>query len=132
MNIGEISKKSGLTPKMIRRYEEKGVAPKPKRSDSGYRVYNQDDLRIFLFIHRSRSLGFSLKDTKQLISLWRNKKRASSKVKAIAISHLEKLNRKLQDIQKMTEALNNLVESCNGGDRPDCPIIDNLSMTLSS
>lgn len=127
MNIGEVSQKSGLTPKMIRRYEEMGIVPKPKRADSGYRIYDQGDLNNLLFIYRSRSLGFSLKDTKQLIGLWKNKKRSSSQVKKIAINHLDELNEKLDQIKQMASVINLLIESCSGDHRPDCPIIDDLA-----
>ena len=127
MNIGEASRKSGLTPKMIRRYEKMGIIPKPIRADSGYRVYDQEDINTLLFINRSRSLGFSLKDIKQLIGLWKNKKRSSSHVKKIAINHLNELNEKLDQINKMASAINVLIESCSGDDRPDCPIIESLT-----
>ena len=127
MNIGEVSQKSGLTPKMIRRYEEMGIVPKPKRADSGYRIYDQGDLNTLLFIYKSRSLGFSLKDTKQLIGLWKNKKRSSSQVKKIAINHLDELNEKLDQIKQMASAINLLIKSCSGDHRPHCPIIEDLA-----
>ncbi len=126
MNIGELSKLSGVSSKMIRRYEEDGIVAKAKRTDSGYRVYQAQDVQIFKFIKRSRELGFSLSDTKQLVSLWRNKSRSSAKVKEIAQKHVLDLTEKLNETKQMILQLNHLVKNCHGDSRPDCPIIDDL------
>lgn len=126
MNIGELSKLSGVSSKMIRRYEEDGIVAKAKRTESGYRVYQTQDVQIFKFIKRSRELGFSLSDTKQLVSLWRNKSRSSAKVKEIAQKHVQELTEKLNETNQMILQLNHLVRNCHGDSRPDCPIIDDL------
>lgn len=126
MNIGELSKLSGVSSKMIRRYEDDGIVAKAKRTDSGYRVYQDQDVQIFKFIKRSRELGFSLSDTKQLVSLWRNKSRSSAKVKEIAKQHVQDLTEKLNETKQMILQLNHLVKNCHGDSRPDCPIIDDL------
>ncbi|PIP88909.1 MAG: Cu(I)-responsive transcriptional regulator [Bdellovibrionales bacterium CG12_big_fil_rev_8_21_14_0_65_38_15] len=126
MNIGELSKLSGVSSKMIRRYEDDGIVAKAKRTDSGYRVYQDQDVQIFKFIKRSRELGFSLSDTKQLVSLWRNKSRSSAKVKEIAKQHVQDLTEKLNETRQMILQLNHLVKNCHGDSRPDCPIIDDL------
>ncbi len=126
MNIGELSKLSGVSSKMIRRYEDDGIVAKAKRTDSGYRIYQQQDVQIFKFIKRSRELGFSLSDTKQLVSLWRNKSRSSAKVKEIAKQHVQDLTEKLNETKQMILQLNHLVKNCHGDSRPDCPIIDDL------
>ncbi|MAZ50115.1 MAG: hypothetical protein CME65_16250 [Halobacteriovoraceae bacterium] len=62
MNIGEVAKKSGVSAKMIRKYEDSGLVPKAKRNESGYRSYSNNDVHTFRFIKTARSLGFSLKD----------------------------------------------------------------------
>lgn len=126
MNIGEASKISGITAKMIRKYEESGLIPKAKRDSSGYRSYSENDIHTFRFIKSARSLGFSLKDIKELLSLWKNKKRASGNVKKIAQKHIDNLEMKVNEINNMLGTLKVLVENCHGDNRPDCPIIDKL------
>lgn len=126
MNIGEVAKISGLSAKMIRKYEDSGLVPKAKRNVSGYRSYSENDVHSFRFIKTARSLGFSLKDIKELLSLWKNKKRASSKVKKIAQMHIEQLQFKVNEINTMLNTLKHLTKNCHGDDRPDCPILDNL------
>ncbi len=126
MNIGEVSKLSELNSKMIRRYEEEGIIPKAGRSVSGYRTYSEKDVHILRFVKRARELGFSMKDVKQLIGLWRNKTRSSAQVKSIALKHITELEKKLQEIQSLLGTLKNLTEHCHGDHRPDCPILDEL------
>lgn len=126
MNISDASKKSQVNSKMIRRYEEIGIIPKAKRNASGYRQYSESDIHNLKFVKRSRELGFSMKDIKELLGLWRNKKRASSQVKTIAMKHINELETKLLEIQSMLKTLKNLANNCHGDDRPDCPILDEL------
>ncbi len=127
MNIGEVSKLSEVNSKMIRRYEEMGIIPKAGRNLSGYRTYSEKDVHILRFVKRARELGFSMKDIKQLVSLWRNKARPSSQVKTIATKHVNELEQKLSEIQSMLKTLKNLTDHCHGDNRPDCPILDELS-----
>lgn len=126
MNIGEVALMSEVNSKMIRRYEEQGIIPKAGRSDAGYRQYSEKDVHVLRFVKRARELGFSMKDIKQLVSLWRNKTRPSAQVKNIALKHKDELERKLQEVQSMLNTINNLVKNCHGDDRPDCPILDEL------
>ena len=126
MNIGEVAKKSLVNAKMIRRYEEQGIIPKAGRSFSGYRQYSEKDVHILRFVKRARELGFSMKDTKQLLGLWKNQNRSSSQVKNVAMKHKVELEKKLNEIQAMVDALNLLITHCHGDNRPDCPILNDL------
>ncbi len=126
MNIGEVASMSEVNPKMIRRYEEHGIIPKAGRSLAGYRQYSEKDVYVLRFVKRARELGFAMKDIKQLVGLWRNKSRPSAQVKKIALKHKIELEKKLKEIQSMLGTINNLVEHCQGDDRPDCPILDEL------
>lgn len=126
MNIGEVSKLANISAKMVRRYEEEGIIPKAKRAESGYRQYSENDVHILRFVKRSRELGFSMKDVKQLIGLWRNKNRSSEQVKKIATKHIIELETKLAEIQAMLGTLKHLTKHCHGDHRPDCPILYEL------
>jgi Cu(I)-responsive transcriptional regulator len=126
MNIGELSKSSGVNAKLIRHYESIGLIPKAVRADSGYRTYSDKDIHILKFVKRSRKLGFSMDEIKKLIGLWRNKNRASKDVKALALSHINELETKILELQEMADTLRFLAKNCHGDQRPDCPIINNL------
>lgn len=126
MNISEAARAAGLSAKAIRHYESLGILPKAKRTESGYRSYSGDDIHILRFVHRARSLGFSLAEIKQLLSLWRNKKRRSEEVKKIAHSHLIVLEDKIRELEGFKKALKTLVLNCQGDERPDCPILEDI------
>lgn len=126
MNIGQASKASGVTAKMIRHYEAIGLMPKITRADSGYRIYAENDLHSLRFIRRARILGFSMKEIKKLLGLWRNKVRPSSEVKKLATRHIRELDEKISELQAMANALRTLAQKCHGDDRPECPILRKL------
>ncbi len=126
MTIGELAKSSGVNAKLIRHYESIGVVPKPGRTDSGYRIYSKTDIQFLKFIKRARGLGFSMKEIKKLIGLWRNKSRASKDVKALALTHVKTLDAKILEMQEMADSLRLLARNCHGDARPDCPILSSL------
>lgn len=127
LNIGQAAKASGISAKMIRHYEEVGLVPPASRTFSGYRTYNHRDVHMLRFIKHSRDLGFSIKQIGDLLSLWRDQNRPSSKVKSMATEHIKMLNHKIQELSAMKSELTRLVNCCHGDNRPDCPILDNLA-----
>jgi MerR family transcriptional regulator, copper efflux regulator len=127
MNIGEASAASGVSAKMIRHYEERGFVPKAGRTVAGYRVYRENDVHALRFIRRARDLGFSLKEIKELLGLWNNRRRASADVKRLAERHVAELDQKIAEMQAMRRSLLDLSSHCHGDHRPDCPILDDLA-----
>lgn len=127
MNIGEAAKISGVNAKLIRHYESIGIIPKARRSDSGYRTYSDSDVHILSFVKRARNMGFSMKEIKKLVGLWRNKTRASSEVKSLALKHIEEMEQKISELQEMVKSLKHLSKNCHGDHRPDCPILEDLA-----
>ncbi|MCM2353126.1 MAG: Cu(I)-responsive transcriptional regulator [Pseudobdellovibrio sp.] len=127
MNIGSAAKLSGVNAKLIRHYESIGIIPKANRSESGYRTYSETDVHILSFVKRSRNLGFSMKEIKKLVSLWRNKARASSEVKMMATKHVSEMEHKIYELQEMVKTLKHLAKNCHGDHRPDCPILNDLA-----
>jgi Cu(I)-responsive transcriptional regulator len=129
MNIGEAAKASGVSAKMIRHYEDIGLIPRARRTDSGYRRYSNVDVHTLRFIRQARSLGFAIKQIQALLSLWRDQRRPSSKVKALALAHIEELDERIREMQAMRVTLQELASHCHGDDRPDCPILEGLAST---
>lgn len=126
MNIGQAAKHTGLSAKMIRYYEAIGLLPSAGRSESGYRQYGEDDLQRLRFIRRARDLGFSLAESGRLLALWHDRERASADVKALAVEHIEALNGKIAELEALRDTLQTLVDHCQGDQRPDCPILEDL------
>ena len=117
---------AGITAATLRAWERRYGVTDPSRTDSGYRVYGHDDLHTLTFIKRSRDLGFSLEEVGKLLTLWQDRQRASGDVKALARQHIDELNRKIAELSSLRDTLQDLVESCQGDHRPDCPILKDL------
>jgi Cu(I)-responsive transcriptional regulator len=127
MNIGQAAKASGISAKMIRYYEAIGLIGSAERTAAGYRTYGASDVHTLRFIRRARDLGFSVEQMGDLLALWRDRSRASADVKAIALTHIEELDRKAQALQDMSRTLKHLAEHCHGDTRPDCPILEEFA-----
>ncbi|MEH6648016.1 Cu(I)-responsive transcriptional regulator [Sulfitobacter sp.] len=125
MNIGEVSKKAGLPSKMIRYYEDIGLIT-PQRDANGYRSFRDNDMYKLAFLGRSRALGFTIEDCRNLLALWDDNDRASADVRVIAKQHLAPIESKIADLQAIRDTLSHLVRECAGDGRPDCPIIEKL------
>jgi Cu(I)-responsive transcriptional regulator len=130
LDIGLAAKASGLSVKMIRHYESIGVMPKAARTFANYRIYGPNDVHMLRFIKRARTLGFSMDEIKELLGLWLNKRRSSSAVKSIAGKHIEQLKEKIVELNAMVKTLEHLTRNCHGDERPDCPILEDLSTPL--
>lgn len=124
--VSEAAAASGLPPKTVRYYDEIGLV-RPARSVNGYRAYGPAELRKLVFVARARDLGFSIEDCRALLGLYEDRSRASADVKRLAGEHLRSIDRKIAELQAMRAALGELVESCCGDDRPDCPILRGLA-----
>ena len=132
VNIGDAASASGVSAKMIRHYEEIGLVPPASRTHSGYRVYAEADVHTLRFIRRARNLGFSVKQIEALLSLWRDRRRASGKVKALALAHMAELDARILEMTEMRRSLEHLAGQCHGDLRPDCPILEDLSAGTSN
>ncbi len=126
MNIGDVAERAGLPPKTIRYYEEIGLV-RPLRSENGYRTFRESDLHKLTFLGRARALGFSIEDCRTLLGLYEDDTRESAQVKAVAEEHLGEIDRKIAELQSMRATLAHLVTACHGDERPDCPILEDLS-----
>jgi len=126
LNIGEAATQTGLPVRTIRYYEEIGLVA-PARNDNGYRQFDEQSIQKLRFLHRSRALGFSLEETRTLLSLYEDKHRSSADVKRIAQARIGAIDRKLAELKGLRKALLHLADACEGDQRPDCPIIDELA-----
>ncbi len=127
MNIGAAAQRTGLAAKTIRYYEEIGLIPRARRTESGYRAYSEADVQTLRFVQKARSLGFPVKDVGALLTLWQDRGRASADVKAVALAHVDEIDRKIAELEAMRQTVLHLAERCHGDDRPDCPILDDLA-----
>ena len=127
LTIGKLAKASGVSAKMIRYYESIDLLPAAERTESNYRVYDEKDIHCLRFIHRARKLGFPLEQIRVLMALWQDQKRSSREVKQLALDHVTDLQARIAEMQSMVNLLQKLAHQCQGNDRPDCPILEELA-----
>jgi len=125
--IGALSRRTGVNVETIRYYERAGLLRKPERSAGGYRTYGPADAQRLLFIRRTRDLGFSLENVRQLLGVADRKSRSCRAVHALAARHLAEIQAKIVDLRRMEKVLAEMVAACAEGTLPDCPLLDALS-----
>lgn len=126
MNISDAARLSGLSNKMVRHYESVGLIQPPPRSQAGYRQYSQRHVDELTFIAHARTLGFSIAQIGDLLSLRHDPHRASREVKAVAQQHLQELDAKMQKLKRMQALLSDMIARCPGDDDPHCTILQQL------
>ena len=127
MNISEASRGSGVSAKAIRYYESINLIAPASRAGNGYRDFNGDDVHMLRFIARARGLGFSVLEVADLLALYKDRSRASAQVRGLAEKAIARMGEKITELQSISLVLSDLVARCQGNDRPDCPILDDLS-----
>ncbi|MFQ5764302.1 MAG: helix-turn-helix domain-containing protein [Rhodospirillales bacterium] len=124
--IGALSRGTGVNVETIRYYERVGVLPPPPRSEGGHRIYGDQHLRRLNFVRRSRELGFSLDEIKHMLRLVDGGDVTCEQVREMALDHLHDVRDKIADLKRMERTLKDTAAQCEGGETPDCPIIDVL------
>jgi len=127
MKISEAAEASGVSQRMVRHYEAIGLIPAPARRESNYRDYGPADVHRLRFIANARDLGFDTDEIRELLALWNDGQRASAEVKKLALARADALHAKARKLEAMRKTLLDLAGRCAGGDRPECPIIDELA-----
>jgi MerR family copper efflux transcriptional regulator len=127
MVIGEASRASGVSAKMLRYYESIGLIPQAARTEAGYRVYGEADVQTLRFIRRARDLGLSMARIKLLVGLWHDRDRPSREVKRIALQHVAEMHTAIAEMTAMCATLEHLANACHGDQRPDCPILQDFA-----
>jgi len=129
MRIGELSKQTGFQVETLRYYEKQGLLAPTSRTASGYREYNAASLKQLHFIYQAKSVGFSLNEISELLTLRVEPDQHScAEVKTIAEHKLQQIENKISELTKMRDALNVITEACSGDDEPatSCTILNAL------
>ncbi|APH15036.1 helix-turn-helix family protein [Clostridium sporogenes] len=109
MTRGELARQTGVSTSTIRYYEDNGILPAPKRIANGYRVYTDDYLVKIKFIKDAKSLGYSLKEIKEILQMLSQEMNGEN-LKGLVknkIYEIEERIKTLHSIQRMlTDLLN--------------------------
>ena len=127
MNISDVAKKTGLTSKTIRFYEEKALITAPIRSDNGYRHYSARHVEELTLLRQARQVGFNLDECRELVALFNDPARHSADVKARTLQKVAEIDRHIRELGEMRQSLVTLADQCPGDEGAECPIINNLA-----
>jgi Cu(I)-responsive transcriptional regulator len=127
MNIGKAAKLSNLTIKAVRYYANIGLVKPQQNITTGYRDYTDDEVAKLKFIGKAKKFDFSIDECKELLSLYEDKNRTSKEVKKITLEKISQIDSKLRDLNGLKKELSFLANNCQGDDRPNCPILEELS-----
>ncbi|MFA0759908.1 MAG: hypothetical protein PVTTEEND_000203 [Candidatus Fervidibacter sp.] len=111
MLIGELAKATGVSPKTTRYYETLGLLKPTRRTRGNYRVYDETAIPMLQFIRHAERLGFSLKDIRQVLQVWRRKGVTCGIVRQIAQQKLERVDALLRELTALRERLQRLIEA---------------------
>ena len=123
MNISDVAKKTGLTSKTIRFYEEKALITAPIRSDNGYRHYSARHVEELTLLRQARQVGFNLDECRELVALFNDPARHSADVKARTLQKVAEIDRHISELGEMRQRLVTLADQCPGDEGADgCPM----------
>lgn len=125
LTIGTLARESGVNLETVRFYERSGLLPEPQRSASGYRHYQEQDVRRLRFIRRGRELGFSLDEIRGLLDLSAHPERPCDAADGMVREHLDAIEARIRDLQNMRAELSKLAD-CHSGHAEHCRLLEAL------
>jgi len=127
MKIGEVARQAAVGVETIRYYERKGLLAEPQRRPSGYRQYDESVVARLQFIRRTKELGFTLAEIKELVGLWYDAKTRCEHVRQLAQEKVDDVEAKIRTLQKMKRSLKKVIRQCEARESvDDCPLLDGL------
>lgn len=126
MSRSVLSRRTGVKGETIRYYEKVGLIPEPDRATNGYRIYDETHVRRLAFIKRCRELGFPQKEIAALLGLVDGRNYTCKEIQTYALSRIDDLDSRIQDLHKIRHTLADLAAKCGGDKVPECPILDAL------
>ncbi|WP_321365591.1 heavy metal-responsive transcriptional regulator [uncultured Desulfuromusa sp.] len=130
LTIGKVAKKAGLGIETVRFYEREGLIKPLARSASNYRLYADEGVIRLRFIKRAKTLGFTLREIKELLLLRADPGATKGDVKAQIEEKIIDIDERIKDLQHIQRTLKALDSCCDGhGSTDDCPILAALEGT---
>ena len=120
MTIGDLANETGVKARTIRFYEDKGLLPRPRRSESGYRLYSERDIKLLRLIRSARSLGLSIRDVGGLLATAKHNSCGSFQGQAarLIVDKLEQVEASIREMEALKDdlrmAMKNLSDAAGG------------------
>ena len=133
MRSSEVATKAQVNVQTLRYYERRGLLAEPQRTSSGYRVYTPDAVQVVRFVKRAQQLGFTLDDMEDLLHLADGGPDSCQEAKAMARSRIADLQRRIDELAGMRDALARLVDTCDQPRRKrECPILHDIQTAATT
>ena len=127
MNISEAARRSGLSAKTIRYYEDIALIEPARRGENGYRQYDTHAVDALHFLARAREVGFDLQECRQLLDLQRDPSRQSRHARELVLEKSQQLQARIDQLVAMQKVLEDMASRCHGDEGPDCAILEDLA-----
>ena len=127
LSIGELAREGQVNLETIRYYEREGLMLPPRRKDSGHRAYVTGDVRRLRFIKRAQSLGFTLNEVRELLTLKVEPRQPCTEVVRQIEAKTREVKAKIAHLQAIERTLDQMNASCEGRCIvSECPILESL------
>ena len=130
--IGKMARLAGVSADTLRYYEKESLITPASKTAAGYRLYDDETMQRIRFIKQAQQCGFTLSDIKELLTLRSADRACCADVRSLAIEKKLRIEHKLKSLQAMSRALDELIQSCGGGEKPvdACAILGALESGL--
>lgn len=128
ITIGQLAEACDVSIDTLRYYERCKLLKPESRTESGYRLYGPESLRLVDFIKRCKSLGFALDEIRKLLTLKSSKGATCAEMLERTHAKVAEAKRQVKELSRIESALTKLAKACPGGDIPigQCPILNHL------
>ena len=127
MTIGQVAKLAGVGVETIRFYEREGLLNKPKRKESGYRMFGPEVVNRIQFIKSVKELGFSIREIRELLFLRVDSRGTAAEVKRRIDLKIDQIDRRISDLKKVRTALAQISRSAGKAPLTESPLLDVLA-----
>ena len=129
LTIGKLAEMTGVSADTLRYYEKMGLLEGTPRSQAGYRLYDQDAVRVVRFIRGAKELSFTLDEIRQLLTLKQSDKSTCGEILKHTEAKIKEAEHRIKDLKEIRKVLKALAEQCPADDTPSdcCPILDHIS-----
>jgi len=128
MTRGELAKICDIHPETVRYYEQQGLVAPVRRTESGYRLFDDEAARRIRFIKRAQAAGFTLDEIKELLAIQHDPHGTAGSVWQIVDAKVEDIDARIRALQSMRQTLMSLLDDCPGGmvSATCCPILEHF------
>lgn len=125
--IGDMARATGTKVNTIRFYEQIGLMRPAARTESGRRIYDQEDLKRLRFIRRARKLGFETGEIRSLLAISDRPEAPCATVSEIAQKHMGEIKEKISELKLLHDQIERMAGACSDGSVSECSILEGMS-----